>query len=287
MNSSNCLRSHEASAGLAPPVEVVTISGPRRNTAGQRERAALRVVGRVHPDARPIGFVVDLLIDHRVSGGSDHQAIAAHIVGSVGATLDPYRQLREAGEHVGSDHGQVSTTGQHLVRLAQRDAPPPTTGTGAPPARGSRGTAYEHLPRFMMAAPLLAGDGFDEPTPHIPDYNDQILGIFSRDVRDESGSEHRRRRGRPREAGGAGRQSTQPRPRNAAASSFTSEHIEQICQVEAGARLPTGGGHVDRPVDGEQEIVFGFAVVADGPAEQPQVAGHRAHWRSSWWRARR
>ena len=42
-----------ARAGLWPPVDTATMSGPRRTTDGQGERAVGGVVGAVDPDARP------------------------------------------------------------------------------------------------------------------------------------------------------------------------------------------------------------------------------------------
>ena len=80
-------RSHEASAGLCPPVDTVTSTRPRSRRAGQRVRAPLRVVGGVHPHPGRLAVVEHRLVGGRVVGAGHRQPVAGHLAALVGPLL--------------------------------------------------------------------------------------------------------------------------------------------------------------------------------------------------------
>ena len=68
------VRSHEASAGLSPPVDTDTVTAPVPVHRREDERGVGEVVGAVGPDAGGLGVCVDRTVDVRDPGGGDDQA---------------------------------------------------------------------------------------------------------------------------------------------------------------------------------------------------------------------
>ena len=69
-------RSHEARAGLGPPVDTATVTVTVAMHRRQDERAVRAVVGAVHPHAGRLGIGVDRAVDRRDAGRGHHQAVA-------------------------------------------------------------------------------------------------------------------------------------------------------------------------------------------------------------------
>ena len=76
-----------ASAGLWPPVDTVTSTRPLSRRAGQRVRAARRVVGGVDPHPGRLAVVEHRLVGGGVVGAGHRQPVAGHLAALVGALL--------------------------------------------------------------------------------------------------------------------------------------------------------------------------------------------------------
>jgi len=85
-------RSHRASAGLAPPVETATVTGPSRWTAGSWMVPGLARSALLTSTPAADGIGHDGTVDLGPPGGGGHQVVAGRLAGLVGAALDPQRR---------------------------------------------------------------------------------------------------------------------------------------------------------------------------------------------------
>ena len=143
-------RSHRASAGLAPPVETATITGPSRWTAGSCTEPGSVAVGAVDQDAGGDGVGHHGSVHLGTPGGRDHQVVAGRPrrpgTGAAserprprpwsGAVVEPSRS--RAAHHLGGDDGDPGAGASRPRARRAATGPPPTTRQRRPDRRGPR-----------------------------------------------------------------------------------------------------------------------------------------------------